>query len=80
MYLFAIQEHRRVHDEVIKYEQWDNYLIITSSAWRNSAQAAAGGVGFILNRTAEKSLCEVVFLSNRIMRASFSGNPASTIL
>ena len=62
--IVAIQEHRRVHEEVIKYERLDNHLIITSSAWRNSAQAAVGGVGFILNATAEKSLCEVVTLKS----------------
>ena len=55
----------------------DNHWIIASSAWRKSAVVC--GVGLILN-SAEKSLCEVVTLSNRIMRASFSGNPASTIL
>ena len=78
--IVAVQEHRRVHEEVIKYERLDNHLIVTSTARRNSVHAAVGGVGFILNGTAEKSLCEAVTFSNRIMRASFSGNPASTIL
>ena len=53
--IIAVQEHRRVHTETIKYERIDNHLLITTSAWRNSALAAVGDVGFILNATAEKS-------------------------
>ena len=77
--ILAIQEHRRIHPEmVVKYEHIDNHLLVTSSAWRNASQAAVGGVGFILNSLAEKSLCEVVSLNKRILKASFSGNPEST--
>ena len=76
--IIAIQEHRRVHPETIKYEHIDNHLLVTASAWRNSAQAAVGGVGFVINAAAEKSLCEVVRISARIVKASFSGNPEST--
>ena len=78
--ILAIQEHRRIHPEmVVKYEHIDNHLLVTSSAWRNASQAAVGGVGFILNSLAEKSLCEVVSLNKRILKASFSGSPESTI-
>ena len=62
------------------YQHINNHLLVTASAWRNSAQAAVDGIGFILNASAEKSLCEVVPLSERILRAEFSGNPKSTIL
>ena len=48
--IVAIQEHRRVHKEEIKYEHINNHLLITSSAWRNQAQAAVGGVGFLLKK------------------------------
>ena len=45
--VIAIQEHRRIHKEEIKYEEIDNHLLVTSSASRNSAQAATGGVGIL---------------------------------
>ena len=77
--ILAIQEHRRVHSEEVKYLHIDNHLLVTSSAWRNKVQAAVGGVGFILSPSSEKSLCEVVPVSDRILRASFSGNPESSI-
>ena len=45
--VIGIQEHRRIHDEEIKFEYIDNHLLITSSAWRNTAQAALVGVRFV---------------------------------
>ena len=48
--VIAIQEHRRIHKEEAKYEEIDNHLLVTSSAWRNSAQAATGGVGFLMSK------------------------------
>jgi hypothetical protein len=56
---------------VLKHKHIDNHLLVTSSAWRNASQVAVGGVGFILNSLAEKSLCEVVSLNKRIFKASF---------
>ncbi len=54
--------------------------MITSSAWRNSSQAATGGVGLIISRDAESNLCEVSSISKRIIQATFSGNPPTTII
>ena len=49
--MIAIQEHRRIHDEKIKYKEIGNHVLITSSAVRNKAQAAiGGGVGLLLNK------------------------------
>ena len=78
--IIALQEHRRVHKESIKYEEIDNHLLVTSSATRNSAQAAIGGVGFLLNKKASASLCEVTSISSRIIQASFAGNPETTLI
>ena len=57
--IIGLQEHRRVHEEEIKYENIDGHLLVTSSAWRNSSQAAVGGVWFIMKKSAEKALCDV---------------------
>ena len=76
----GIQEHRRVHTEDVKYEHIDNHLLVTSSAWRNNAQAAVGGVGLLLNRDAENALSDVTQISDRVIKATFSGNPETTII
>ena len=58
----------------------DNHLLVTSSAWRNTAQAALGGVGLLMNKAAENCLSDVIKISNRIVKATFSGNPETTII
>ena len=78
--IIGLQEHRRVHEEEIKYENIDGHLLVTSSAWRNSSQAAIGGVGFLMNRNAEKALCDVTSVTSRILRATFAGNPEVTLV
>ena len=78
--MIAIQEHRRIHEEKIKYEEINNHVLITSSAVRNSAQAAIGGVGLLLNKKASSALCEVTSISSRIMQATFAGNPELTLI
>ena len=55
-------------------------MLITSSALRNSSQAAIGGVGFLLNKKAEAALCEINGISHRIIKATFAGNPECTIV
>ena len=57
--IIGIQEHRRIHDEEVKFQQIDNHMLITKSAWRNKAQAATGGVGILLASAAEKVLSDV---------------------
>ena len=78
--IIGLQEHRRVHEEEIKYETIDGHLLVTSSAWRNSSQAATGGVGFLMNRKAEKALCDVTSVTSRILKATFAGNPEVTLV
>ncbi|KAJ3583846.1 hypothetical protein NHX12_015564 [Muraenolepis orangiensis] len=46
--ILGVQEHRRVHtDQPILYHKVGGCSFITSSAWRNDAQAATGGVGLM---------------------------------
>ena len=78
--IVAIQEHRRVHSDELLYKHMDNHLIVTASAWRNTAQAATGGVGIVLNSAAEKVLCDVNKVSDRIIVATFAGNPKTSII
>ena len=74
--IIGIQEHRRVHeDEQIKYQHIDNHLLITASAWRNTAQAAVGGVCLLLNAAAEKMLSDITWISERVIKATFAGKP-----
>ena len=44
------------------------------------SQAATGGVGFLMNRKAEKALCDVTSVTSRILKATFAGNPEVTLV
>lgn len=78
--VIGLQEHRRVHEEEVKFERIDGHLLVTSSAWRNSAQAAVGGVGLLINKKVEKALCDVTSVTSRILKATFAGNPVATLV
>ena len=60
-------------------KQFDEATMITSSAWRNTSNAAVGGVGLMLSKQATQSLSEVVPLNKRIITAHFIGNPAISV-
>ena len=77
--IIGLQEHRPIHKDELLYEHIDNHLLVTASAWRNSAQAAMGGVGVIMNRAAEQALSNVEKISERIVKVTFAGNPVTTI-
>jgi exonuclease III len=78
--ILGIQEHRIVHDEPVKYENILGKTLITTSAERNSAGAAVGGVGILLNTHAKASLASIKAYNNRILIANFQGNPATTVI
>ena len=79
--ILGVQEHRRVHtDLTIKYQRVGGCTFITSSAWRNDAQAATGGVGFMVSPQARKALHSVHQHSDRILIAEFEGNPVTTVM
>ena len=77
----GIQEHRAVHDEEIKIEKYKKGVhLITSSAWRNSRQAATGGVGVMVTKAAYKAVSLIKSYGKRILLVSFNGNPKFTIM
>ena len=81
----GLQEHRQVHknnrcSEVNRYQAGSGYELYTSSAWRNTSQAATGGVGIVLGRVAQKLLTSVDRISDRVLKATFQGNPALSII
>ncbi len=78
--IIGIQEHRRVSEEEITFARKKQLPSKTSTAWRNSQQAATGGVGFVLSKKVEGALCKVEVISPRVMTATFSGNPETTII
>ena len=78
--IVGIQEHRRVHEEELNFYQNEGYHFITGSAWRNSSQAAVGGVGILLKNSAERAMSSITSLSPRILVAHFNGNPCTTII
>ena len=78
--MLTIQEHRRIHEDKSKYEQINNHVLITSSAVRDSARAAIGGVGLLPNKKTSSAPCEVTFIFCRIMQATFAGNLELTLI
>ena len=81
--VLGIVDHKIVHDEEdeeIKIQEFDCCTLITSSAWRNTAQAACGGVGIMVNKDAEGTLSDVTSHSKRILITHFNGNPVTTII
>ena len=82
---FGLQEHRLVHKEGRMQEINTNktemgQTLYTASAWRNPSSAATSGVGLVLGTTAQKLLLAVERVSKRIIKASFQGNPALTVI
>lgn len=78
--ILAIQEHRIVHEDMLQQKDIDGVRMITSSAWRNEAGAACGGVGVLLGREATKAIKTVKSFSSRIMVVLLEGNPATTLI
>ena len=79
--IIAIQEHRLIHEEPLKHHSLgDNWLLITSSATRNTTKAAIGGVGILLNPHAKLALESIETISERTMIEAFNGNPKCTVI
>ena len=79
--IIGIIDHKLVHtDDAIKTTNLDKCSLITSSAWRNSNGAASGGIGIVISKMIEKSLCDVVSFNERILIAHFDGNPKTTVI
>ena len=79
--IICIQEHRYTHPEDIKYHETGNgWSLVTVSAWKNSVNAAVGGVGLLIGPRALKTLNSVEKIQPRMMAATFNGNPRATII
>ena len=58
--IICIQEHRYTHAEDIKYHETGNgWSLATVSAWKNSVNAAVGGVGLLIGPRVLKTLNSV---------------------
>ena len=70
-----------MHTEDIKYlETGNGWTFATVSAWKNSVNAAVGGVEMLIGPRALKTLNSIEKIQPRIMAATFNGNPAATII
>ena len=79
--IICLQEHRFYHDNLVTKEHtFGHWKMITSSAWKNRANASIGGVGMLLSPSAYNSLNSIEMITPRIMVATFNGNPATSII
>ena len=82
--IICIQKHIiciQKHTEDIKYHETGNgWMLATVSAWKNSVNAAVGGVGMLIGPQALKTLNSIEKIQPRMMAATFNGNPRATII
>ncbi|XP_072016344.1 uncharacterized protein [Amphiura filiformis] len=80
--IIGLQEHKIVHpDEPIRHHDlFDGYQLVSSSAWRNRAGIAVGGVGILMSAKAKKILLSCICITPRIICATFGGSPNTTII
>ena len=78
--ILGIADHKIIHKEKHLSKTVDNCTLITSSAWRNSNNAANGGVGLLVTRKVENALSDIEPITERILCVHFNGNPATTVI
>ena len=79
----CIQEHRIIHaedDPHIVTTSLGDSSFFTSSTVCNSNGAAIGGIGILINKSALSSLSMIKRVNDRIMVATFCGNPKTTVV
>ena len=69
-----IHAHRRY--EISRNWQWMS--LVTVSAWKNSVNAAVGGIGLLIGPRALKTLNSIEKIQPRMMAATFNGNPRAS--
>ena len=70
-----------MHTEDIKYHETGNgWTLATVSVWKNSVNAAVGGVGMLIGPRALKTLNSIEKIQPRMMAATFNDNPRATII
>ncbi|XP_068723385.1 uncharacterized protein [Montipora capricornis] len=76
------QEHRIYHDDIeLKFHDMKKgWVMITSSAEKDSNNSAIRGVGLLLSPKAHKALTSVETINPRTLVATFNGNPAVTVI
>ena len=68
-------DNKIVHDDDrALIQNYESRVLITTSAWRNSINAAVGGVGLMISKSAESALAEIKPVNERIMIFHFNGN------
>ena len=72
--------HPSSEEKTINFKKLPGCVLITQSAWRNSQNAANGGVGLVVNKAAESVLSDVNYVNKRILIATFNGNPSTTVI
>ena len=77
--ILVLVDHKITHEDNINVQQIDQHVIITSSAWRNNANATMGDVGEVVSKYAEETLAEITKYTGRILEAHFNGKPRTTI-
>ena len=82
VHILGLQEHRIIHnDEPIQITALTpKTYMLTSSAWRNTANAAVGGVGIVMTKKAYQTITEIKSISPRILSVTFNGNPKCTVI
>ena len=78
--IISIQEHRVIHNDLIKEEVFGKWRLLTCSAWKNTVNAANGGIGILFREDIYNTLSSIENISPRIMTATFQGNPQTTII
>ena len=70
--IICIQDHRYIHDETpIREQRFENWIILTCSAWRNSINASNGGIGMLVNQSTYNTISGIEMITPRIMVTSF---------
>ena len=54
--ILGLVDHKITHEDNVKIQQVYQHVIITSSARRNNANAAVGGVGIVVSKNDEDTL------------------------
>ena len=78
--ILGLVDHKITHKNNINVQPLDQHIIITSSTWRNNANALVGGVGIVVSKNAEDTLAEITKYNNRILVAHFNSNPRTIII
>ena len=76
--IIFMQDHRFIHEYTfIKGHAYDKWKL---SAWNNSINAAAGGIGMLVSSEDYNTVASVEMISPRIMIVNFQGNPQTSVI